>query len=391
MDHVDWSRYEKLSQLSRGVGPPQHKCENLDDNRDINFRSSWKEVNKFYQIVVDNKPRASVLLQVCGFGSVFEFKFKYADKALTEVVCERWWKKTRTFHFREFEIGLTPLDFFRLTGIPIGGGKPIPELPKETMTPQELEAMDARYFCGVLDVMVQRKNQRLKTGDYDSKASTMRVSHLANYIRSRENLDNTAIADELTRIFLLWCIGAFLFADCSLRVDKRWCVVLDNLDVVGSYDWGTLALGVLYKHLDDWSSCKQKDLGGMSMILEFWYYFYFRNYQPVLKKSLKDDELDPHPAILLFSGTNLKNRGQVDLHKHSVSDARAQIAMTMGDAVIWDPWFRDSAQQHTDAFQAALEMSSRIFVFKCVKEGTRASTYLAERCMRQVLGVVVIP
>ncbi|RZC71213.1 hypothetical protein C5167_034396, partial [Papaver somniferum] len=78
MDHVDWSRYEKLSQLSRGVGPPQHKCENLDDNRDINFRSSWKEVYKFYQIVVDNNPRASVLLQVCGFGSVFEFKFKYA-------------------------------------------------------------------------------------------------------------------------------------------------------------------------------------------------------------------------------------------------------------------------------------------------------------------------
>ncbi|KAI3967865.1 hypothetical protein MKW92_016124, partial [Papaver armeniacum] len=62
----------------------------------------------------------------------------------------------------------------------------------------------------------------------------------------------------------------------------------------------------------------------------------------------------------------------------------------MGDAVIWDPWFGDSEHQHNDAFQTALEMSKRRCVFKD-KDGARASVYLAERCMRQVLGTIVIP
>ncbi|KAI3886983.1 hypothetical protein MKX03_036845, partial [Papaver bracteatum] len=64
--------------------------------------------------------------------------------------------------------------------------------------------------------------------------------------------------------------------------------------------------------------------------------------------------------------------------------------MRMGDPVIWDLWFRDSSHQHSDAFQAALEMSSWRFVFKCVKDGTRASAYLDESCVRQVLGVIDI-
>ncbi|RZC49471.1 hypothetical protein C5167_017897 [Papaver somniferum] len=207
---------------------------------------------------------------------------------------------------------------------------------------------------------------------------------------------------EILQGFVLEAVGKLLVVflcdfinkstlDLSVRVDKRWCVVLDNLDVVGSYDWGTPSLGVLYKHLDDSSSCKQKDMGGMSMILEFLYYFYFRNFQPVLKENLKYDELDPHPVVLLFTMSNFRNMGQVDIHKHYVSDARTQIDMRMGDAAIWDPWFLDTVHQHNDAFQTTHEMSKRRYLFKDVKDGTRASAYLFERCMRQVLGAIVVP
>ncbi|KAI3960115.1 hypothetical protein MKW98_016839, partial [Papaver atlanticum] len=50
--------------------------------------------------------------------------------------------------------------------------------------------------------------------------------------------------------------------------------------------------------------------------------------------------------------------------------------MRMGDAVIWDPWFKDSLHQQTEEFQIALEMSKRRFVFKDVIKGTRVSAYL---------------
>lgn len=38
------------------------------------------------------------------------------DRQLTQAMVERWWPTTHTFHFNTFELGLTPLDFFMITG-----------------------------------------------------------------------------------------------------------------------------------------------------------------------------------------------------------------------------------------------------------------------------------
>lgn len=121
-----------------------------------------------------------------------------------------------------------------------------------------------------------------------------------------------------------------------------------------------------------------KDMGGMWMILEFWYYFYVRNYQPVLKENLRNDALDCHPASL-FHETNIQDRGQRDLHKHLVSDARSQIDMRMGGMVIWGPWFTNSERRQSEEFESALELSKRQRIYAV--KGTIVSAYLARRCM----------
>ena len=55
-------------------------------------------------------------------------RFAHVDRCLVEAISERWWPTTHTFHFSDFELGLTPLDFYVLMGIEIGhlGRHPIP-------------------------------------------------------------------------------------------------------------------------------------------------------------------------------------------------------------------------------------------------------------------------
>lgn len=46
-------------------------------------------------------------------------RFAHVDRCLVEALTERWWPTTHTFHFPDFELGLTPLDFYMLTGIEV--------------------------------------------------------------------------------------------------------------------------------------------------------------------------------------------------------------------------------------------------------------------------------
>lgn len=50
-------------------------------------------------------------MNFCGYG-----RLTNSDRQLTQAMVERWWPTTHTFHFNSFELGLTPLDFFMITG-----------------------------------------------------------------------------------------------------------------------------------------------------------------------------------------------------------------------------------------------------------------------------------
>lgn len=87
-----------------------------------------------------------------------------------------------------------------------------PQLPTDRLTAKDYEAMDDKYFQGILDNLEYRKANDLKPGIYESKSSTVRISHLVNYIKSRQStknnpIENKMIAEELTRMFLYFDVS----------------------------------------------------------------------------------------------------------------------------------------------------------------------------------------
>ncbi|XP_026438858.1 protein MAIN-LIKE 1-like [Papaver somniferum] len=236
----------------------RHVSNNLSDSRTIHFRGSFNEVETLYKIVVKDNPIAQRYCDNCGFSSVFEFNFSNADRGLVEAIAERWRKKTKSFHFREFELGLLPLDWYMLMGIPVGDPTKN-QVVMPVLGELIVATLDDFYF------------QNFKGFDnWNNKQSTISLGILRTYIKSKENTNNVECADVLTRAFFVWCFGHFLIAGSSGRVDKRWVLLLDDLDKVGEYDWGLDSLGKTYKFLDGWSE-NGKDLSGMVMVLEYWF------------------------------------------------------------------------------------------------------------------------
>jgi len=85
----------------------------------VAMRGSWyKCMAEFY----DHLPQPILdRLLASPFGEFLALpRFAYVDRSLVEALSERWWPTTHTFHFPDFELAITPLDFYMLTGIEVG-------------------------------------------------------------------------------------------------------------------------------------------------------------------------------------------------------------------------------------------------------------------------------
>ncbi|XP_026396082.1 protein MAIN-LIKE 2-like [Papaver somniferum] len=362
----------------------EHVCQDVTKPpRKVSFRGSLNDIEEYYNIVVLDNPEAKRYCDNCGFSYVFEFDFANGDRGLVEAIAERWWSKTKSFHFREFEIGLIPLDWYMLNGIPTGDPSKQPVLMPSLGSDLTYPALDDLYFSDI-------KNY----GSWDSKKSSLSLEFLRVYMDSRKDQDNTGCAQTLTRAFFMWCFGHFLLAHSTGKVDKRWVLLLAELDRVGEYDWGLASLGNTYKYLDDWST-KGTNLAGILMVLEYWYYYYFCNMQPFLFRS-PEGHYDVFPKICLFKKIRIvsKNKGhqggQKDTIKHSLKSARIQIDTRTRESCILQPW-EDSMYSVGDQYEYALNISKKRVMFFDFEKRTKVSCYLAERFQWQIIGEIVVP
>lgn len=57
---------------------------------------------------------------------------------LVSALTERWWDTTNTFHLPVGEMTMTPLDFYMITGLSVGGGTPIAFDRGRTLTKESI-------------------------------------------------------------------------------------------------------------------------------------------------------------------------------------------------------------------------------------------------------------
>ncbi|XP_026428744.1 uncharacterized protein LOC113324661 [Papaver somniferum] len=226
----------------------------LDTQHDITFRSNLEDFEDLYNRVVVHESARQVLRN-SGLARFFEIRIKRDDQQLAYAIIERWWYRTNSFHFPNFEIGFTPLDFVHLTGIPIGNGcRRLEHAATSKWKSIENQKLEDTYF-------------RPMDGyaHYNKHSPEFPIICLANYIK--DNPINDENWEIVTRYFLLWVISKVLMARTTTRASKGWIASLRDLNAIGNYDWGSACFSHLYSSMSAVAR-GGKNMCGMAMVLE---------------------------------------------------------------------------------------------------------------------------
>ena len=82
---------------------------------------------------------------------------------------------------------------------------------------------------------------------------TIKVDSIRSfYMRQRvEAATSGAEIDQVVQAFLVYLLGTTLFADTASSINLMFLMPLRDLDLVGTYDWGSCALSYLYRNMDE--------------------------------------------------------------------------------------------------------------------------------------------
>lgn len=108
---------------------------------------SWSRVKTLWECMY-SKVQAWVIKM--GFGPFLTLPVLKADRVLMTTLAERWSPVTCAFHLPMGEIGMPPVDFYKMTGLPIGGTPSL--LPDELdlkMVRRCIESQAIGYYKGI--------------------------------------------------------------------------------------------------------------------------------------------------------------------------------------------------------------------------------------------------
>ena len=118
------------------------------------------------------------------------------SSTLEQCLIERWWDTTHTFHISEQEMMVTPYDFYRMTSLSFEGA---------------IISLDGVSGIQLGLYMLGRK--------YSTE--TIRYFNLvSNYMFLRHKTTEECV--RMARAFLLYLLGAYLFANGGQTVSLRW-------------------------------------------------------------------------------------------------------------------------------------------------------------------------
>ena len=175
------------------------------------------------------------------------------DRALVTALVERWRQETHTFHLPLGEATITLMDVAVLTRLPIEG---------------HAVCTHGRQLDSWRDI-VERVLGVRPPADV-AKGSTLRISWLAHNFAHLPDIADEATIERYAKAYLLYLIGAVLFADKSGNlVQLLYLTLLDApWEVIAGYSWGSAALGYLYRRLCGASRKNVKEIAGPLIILQ---------------------------------------------------------------------------------------------------------------------------
>ncbi|KAF3671945.1 hypothetical protein FXO37_07758 [Capsicum annuum] len=223
----------------------------------LNMRKSdgsfWKLVEK-YPI----HPRVLKVIKLSGLYGVYRSNRPAIDRLITLLV-ERWRPETYTFHFRTGEATITLKDIEVLYGLPVNGA---PVLGIETTR----TIGDWKNICQRLLGFVPSLR--------DFSSSFLKFSALKAHMLSEPQLSDMTtqeIVNQKARCYMFWMIAGTMMADISGSYLKlMYLPMLEDVNAIGSYSWGSTNLAYLYRFLCKASQSIQNQIAGFLPLLQVW-------------------------------------------------------------------------------------------------------------------------
>ncbi|XP_027769217.1 serine/threonine-protein phosphatase 7 long form homolog [Solanum pennellii] len=214
----------------------------------------WKLIEK-YPI----HPRVLEVIRLSGLYGVYKSNRPAIDCSLITALVERWRPETHTFHFRTGEATITLQDVEVLYGLPVNGD---PVLGNEMIRTIE----DWQNICQRLLGFVPSRE--------DFKTNSIKVAAFNSHMLSQPHLSNMATQDmvnQKARCYMFWMIAGMMMADTSGGYLKlMYLPMLEDVDKIGSYSWGSATLAYLYHFLCKASQSTQNEIAGFLPLLQIW-------------------------------------------------------------------------------------------------------------------------
>ncbi|KAI8556195.1 hypothetical protein RHMOL_Rhmol05G0233200 [Rhododendron molle] len=266
-------------------------------------------------------PRIVELIYQARFGGILEMPFITLDRAFTTALIEYWRPETQTFHLRSGKSTVTLRDAKIITGLPVDS---------------RLVTRDSRFDQDKKKELCERLLGLNPPGEVMSGFKVSLKWLRENFDGKIEEEDDEVMILRKARGYILQLIGGIVLPDqSSSHVHLCFLSLLDDLQLAGTYSWGSACLGTLYHYLDFGSTIGSKDLGGMFVLLQVWGWERF----PFLAPACNGKRVIRHDSPL--SGRWDDEFHSPNLPTHVVGHYRFSLDVQKPDEVVWQPYTED--------------------------------------------------
>lgn len=185
------------------------------------------------------------------------------SKLMVTAFVERWHPETNTFHMPFGEMTITLEDVERITGLKIDGTLPVASVLKKNTDASDL-------LVRTLGIKKEAADEELKGR---KTKGTVRIDwlkqQLSGYVLTGTDRVDAKAADKVVRGYCLYLLGCTLFCDKSgYTISVGWLQFLKDVERIDDYAWGTAGLAYFYRHLGMATRGDNKQIAGLSMLLE---------------------------------------------------------------------------------------------------------------------------
>ncbi|XP_019066949.1 serine/threonine-protein phosphatase 7 long form homolog [Solanum lycopersicum] len=177
------------------------------------------------------------------------------DRSLITSLVERWRPETHTFHFRTGEATITLQDVEVLYVLPVNGD---PVLGDESIR-----------TIGYWQNICQRLLGLIPRPQDFNRSSLKVTAHMLEQLQLPDFTTQEMI-DQMAGCYMFWMIAGMMIADTSDNYLKlMYLPMLEDINVVSSYSWGSATLACLSRFLCKASQSNRNEIVGFLPLLQF--------------------------------------------------------------------------------------------------------------------------